>query len=212
MDVETKPPGAPSEPAAEGMAARVAALDLVQASVARRGGFEEALARPSFTTLPPRERAFARALAGTTLRRLGALDAALDARLKSPPPEPVRWLLRLGAAQLLHMDVAAHAAVSVTVDQAAANQATRPYKGLVNAVLRGLARDGAPDAPPEVLAPLWLFRPLAHRLRRRDRPRDPPPPSLRNRRPTSPCATLPIPTSPHRSRPSRCRQAACGAR
>ena len=157
MDVETKPPGAASEPAAEGMAARVAALELVQAGVARRGGFEEALARPGFTALPPRERAFARALAGTVLRRLGALDIALDAKLKSPPPEPVRWLLRLGAAQLLHMGVASHAAVSVTVDQAVASQATRPFKGLVNAVLRGLARDGAPDAPPEALAPRWLF-------------------------------------------------------
>ena len=157
MDVETKPPVVAADLAAEGVAARAAALDLVQAGVARRGGLEEALGRTSFASLPARERAFARALAGTTLRRLGTIDAALDARLKSPPPEAVRWLLRLGAAQLLHMEVATHAAVSVTVELAARSEATRPFKGLVNAVLRGLARDGSPETPPEALAPPWLL-------------------------------------------------------
>ena len=158
MDAQTKPVGQiTSAEAVEGLAARVAALDLVQAAVARRGGLDEALNRPGFTRLPARERAFARALAGVVLRRLGPLDAALDARLQKPPPEPVRWLLRLGAAQVLYMGVAAHAAVSVSVDQAAATQDTRPFKGLVNAVLRGLARDGAPPSTVETLAPAWLY-------------------------------------------------------
>ncbi len=141
----------------EGMAARWAALALVEAAFTRRGGFDEALGKPPFSTLPPRERAFARALATTTLRRLGPIDAALDARLQKPPPEPVRWLLRLGAAQVLFMEVAAHAAVSTTVDQAATRQPTRPFKGLINAVLRGLLREGAPATGPEALAPPWLF-------------------------------------------------------
>ena len=158
MDAQTKPAGQKtSAELVEGLAARVAALELVQAAVARRGGLDEALNRPGFTRLPVRERAFARALAGVVLRRLGPLDAALDARLQKPPPEPVRWLLRLGAAQVLYMGVAAHAAVSVSVDQAAATPAAQPFKGLVNAVLRGLARDGAPAPPCEALAPPWLY-------------------------------------------------------
>ena len=158
MDAEAKParPRIDALPA-EGVAARVAALDLVRAAVGRRGGLDDALARAPFTTLPPRDRAFARALAGVLLRRLGPLDAALDARLQKPPPEAVRWLLRLGAAQVLYMDVPAHAAVSVSVEQASSANATRPYKGLVNAILRALAREGAPDSEPETLAPPWLL-------------------------------------------------------
>ncbi len=158
MDAETKPPREEIvRPPPEGLAARTAALQLVQAGVARRGGLEEALSQATFTALTPRERAFARALAGTVLRRLGPLDAALDSKLQKPPPESVRWLLRLGAAQVLYMDVAAHAAVSVSVEQAASANATRPFKGLVNAVLRGLARDGAPAGTAEALAPPWLM-------------------------------------------------------
>ena len=158
MDAETKPPRAQTVAAPpEGLAPRMAALALAQAGTARRGGLEEALGQPAFTALSPRERAFARALAGTVLRRLGPLDAALDARLQSPPPEAARWLLRLGAAQVLYMGVATYAAVSVTVDQAAQANATRPYKGLINAVLRGLARDEARAVDPETLAPPWLL-------------------------------------------------------
>ncbi len=158
MNAKTKPPHpAIDVPAVEGIAARVAALDLVQAAVERRGGLDDALARTPFIALALRDRAFARALAGTVLRRLGQIDAALDARLQKPPPEAARWLLRLGAAQLLYMDVPAHAAVSVSVEQASAANATRPYKGLVNAVLRALARDEALEGGPELLAPSWLL-------------------------------------------------------
>ena len=154
MDAETKPL---AEILVEGLPARVAALQLLQAAVERRGGLDEALGRPAFARLSVRERAFARALAGTVLRRLGAIDAALDARLQKPPPEAARWLLRLGAAQVLYMDVAAHAAVSVTVDQAAGSDATRPFKGLINAVLRALVREGAAPSTAETNAPPWLL-------------------------------------------------------
>jgi 16S rRNA (cytosine967-C5)-methyltransferase len=150
---------APTSPpeTAEGMAARTAALAVVEAALARRGGFDEALNRPPFSELATRERAFARALATTTLRHLGPIDAALDGRLQKPPPEAVRWLLRLGAAQVLFMDVAAHAAVSTTVDQAASRPQTQPFKGLVNAVLRALVREGAPSTSTDLLAPPWLL-------------------------------------------------------
>ena len=158
MDAETKPPRPQmGVPPAEGMAARVTALDLVQAAVARRGGLDDALGRAPFTALELRDRGFARALAGTVLRRMRPIDGALDARLQKPPPEAVRWLLRLGAAQVLYMDVPAHAAVSVSVEQASGANETRPYKGLINAVLRGLARDGATSATPEASAPPWLL-------------------------------------------------------
>jgi len=140
-----------------GLASRRAALGAVAAALARRGGLEDALAGPAFSALDPRERAFARALAMTALRRRGALDRALGARLQKPPPAPVIELLRLGAAQLLFMDVASHAAVATTVDLAGEAQATLPYKGLVNAVLRGLGREPPADPGPQAAAPDWLF-------------------------------------------------------
>lgn len=142
---------------AVGIAARAAALELFGAGLAQRGGFDSALTRSPFVDLPPRERAFARALAATAFRRLGAIDRALDQRLQRAPPEPVRNLLRLGAAQILFMDTAAHAAVSTTVTLAASRPDARAFKGLVNAVLRAVAAAPPAEASPIDYAPPWLF-------------------------------------------------------
>jgi 16S rRNA (cytosine967-C5)-methyltransferase len=139
------------------LAGRRAALALIDAGLERRGGLDEALTRPPFTDLPPRERAWARGLAATAFRRLGSIDRALAARLERPPPDPVRAILRLGAAQLLFRDTPAFAAVGTSVELAAEANATRPFKGLINAVLRRLAADGLPELPPETDAPDWLF-------------------------------------------------------
>jgi 16S rRNA (cytosine967-C5)-methyltransferase len=140
-----------------GLGARRAALAIVDAALDRRGGLEEALAGPALARLADRDRAFARVLAMGVLRRKGELDRLLAARLAKPPPEPVLALLRLGAAQLLHLETPGHAAVATTVELAGQNKATRPFKSLVNAVLRGIARDGAALAPPDALAPEWLY-------------------------------------------------------
>ena len=140
-----------------GVKTRLAALDLVAMGLAERGGFDNALARPAFKALETRERAHARALASTVFRRLGAIDRALDAKLKKPPPDTVRNILRLGAAQVLFRDTADFAAVSTAVDLVSKTKSGRPFAGLVNAVLRGLAREGAPPTPPEANVPPWLF-------------------------------------------------------
>ncbi len=151
------PSPATQDPDAEGLGARRAALDLVAGALDHRGGLEEAFVRKPFAELELRDRALARMMAMTLLRRLGAIDRLLDAKLSKPPPEAVRMLLRLGLAQLFYMDTPAFAAVDTTVRLAQGSEATRPFKGLVNAVLRGLQRDPAPTADPEVLAPGWLF-------------------------------------------------------
>jgi 16S rRNA (cytosine967-C5)-methyltransferase len=140
-----------------GLPARAAALEVLTAALARRGGLDEGLAHPAMARLEPRDRAFARALAMATLRRLGAIDAALQARLKKPPPERIVNVLRLGAAQLLALKVAPHAAVAATVDLAAAQKGGGAFKGLVNAVLRGLVREPPDLDDPVALAPVWLF-------------------------------------------------------
>ena len=54
-----------------------------------------------------------------------------------------RNLLRVGAAELLFLGSAPHAAVNSAVELAAGNLKARPFRGLINAVLRRLTREGA---------------------------------------------------------------------
>jgi 16S rRNA (cytosine967-C5)-methyltransferase len=154
MSTEPKPDPSPD---VKGMAARRAALKLVEAGLERRGGMDEALQAHGFLALSATERAWARGLAATVFRRLGPIDQALQARLASAPPAAVTDLLRLGAGQLLYRDTPAHAAVATTVSMAEEGNGTRPFKGLINAVLRRLA-DAPPEAPsPDAHLPPWLF-------------------------------------------------------
>ena len=143
---------APDPAPALALLARQGALALLQAALARRGGLDEALSAPRYLALAPQDRSFARAVVMTTLRRLGPIDRALDGKLKREPPEPTRDLLRLGLAQAFWLDTPAFAAVDTTV-----SLAPKPLRGLVNAVLRGVLRDGPPPEDPEFLAPPWLL-------------------------------------------------------
>jgi 16S rRNA (cytosine967-C5)-methyltransferase len=122
-----------------------------------RGGLEDALAAPALMALEPRDRGFARALAMTALRRKGGVDRILQTRLGKPPPEEVTALIGLGIVQLLYLDTPAHAAVSTTMALADASSAARPFKALINGVLRRVEREGAPDFAAEVWAPDWLL-------------------------------------------------------
>ncbi len=132
--------------------ARAAALKLLEGALSGRTGLDRALSGPGQAGLSDQDRAFARAVAMAALRHLGPIDRALDTRLKKEPPRPSRDLLRLGMAQVFYLDTPAFAAVDTTV-----SLAPKPLRGLVNAVLRGLLRDGPPSDDPEFLAPPWLF-------------------------------------------------------
>jgi 16S rRNA (cytosine967-C5)-methyltransferase len=141
------------------LAPRAAALDALAAALDRRNGLDEALSGPAFGRLSPLDRGFARALVMATLRRLGSLDALLQPKLRKAPPDAVIHILRLGAAELLLLDTPDHAAVDSAVRLV--EQRVRPFKALVNGVLRGLARDraapGWSEPPPERDVPPWLF-------------------------------------------------------
>ena len=50
-------------------------------------------------------------------------------------------VLEIAATQILFMEVADHAAVSLAIDQIAADPTARHLKGLANAVLRRIARE-----------------------------------------------------------------------
>jgi 16S rRNA (cytosine967-C5)-methyltransferase len=131
---------------------RAAALRLLQAALARRGGLDDALGAGPLMALSAQDRGFARAVAMAALRRLGPIDRILDARLRKEPAEPVRDLLRLGLAQAFWLDTPDFAAVDTTVALAPA-----PFRGLVNAVMRGALRDGPPADDPRSMAPPWLL-------------------------------------------------------
>jgi 16S rRNA (cytosine967-C5)-methyltransferase len=125
--------------------ARAVALALLVAVLDRQRPLDDALeAQRDLKLLTARDRGFARLLVATTLRRLGQLDAAIDAclRHKLDADRPLaRHILRLGAVQLLFLDTPAHAAVDGAVALADGGPA-RGLKGLINAVLRRLAREG----------------------------------------------------------------------
>src|SRR3984885_16006024 len=118
---------------------RESAFDLLSAVLERHRPLEEAL-----TALPAqdaRDRAARHRLAAAVLRRMGTLDAVLEPLLRREPPEPVRHVLRIGAAGLLLLDTPSHAAVATAVALARA-RGLAPFAGLVNAVLRKVASAG----------------------------------------------------------------------
>ena len=142
---------------AGGLAARMAALHMVELALDHRGGLEEAMEHKPFSGLEPRDRGLARMLAMTTLRRLGPIDQALNAKLQKPLPPSVMMLLRLGVAQLRYLDIPDHAAIDTTVQLTLRGKSTRNFKNLVNAVLRALTRDPPVELEPETSVPGWLY-------------------------------------------------------
>ena len=147
------------------LASRDAAVELLGLVLDRHRSLDEAVdsALDKFP-MEPRDRAFARMAATTVIRRLGQIDDALgrltDARLPLRP-EALMNLLRLGAAQLLFLKTPPHAAVATAVDLADHLGLSRG-KGLVNAVLRRLAREGdsilAGQDAPRLSTPDWLWQ------------------------------------------------------
>ena len=139
------------------------ALDVLVACLDKGQPLDDALARhPGFPALDPRDRAFVRLLLATTLRRLGEIDTVLGAMIERPLEGANTvglQILRLGAAQLLFLGTPPHAAVDTSVGLA---QSRLPHlKGLTNAVLRRVAREGVAmlgDRDPARLnTPQWLW-------------------------------------------------------
>ena len=110
--------------------------------------------------LSPRDRRFVTELVYGTTRMRRACDFVVDRFLSRPPVSRVRNALRLGAYQLVFAEVPAHAAVAETVAVT-----PRPARGLVNAVLRRVAREGSsiewPDDATRLSVPDWVPARLA---------------------------------------------------
>jgi 16S rRNA (cytosine967-C5)-methyltransferase len=147
------------------IASRAAALDILGAVLDRARPLDEAIEQAlGDGALESRDRAFARLIATTVMRRLGQIDDALarliDSKLPLRPAAMMN-LLRLGAAQLLFLDTPPHAAVGTAVDLADVVGLGRG-KGLANAVLRRLSREGpailADQDAARLNTPDWLWR------------------------------------------------------
>ncbi len=120
---------------------------------------------PSWRALTPADRGLVRAIVSTCLRRLGLIDDALKRLMKRPlPPKALRarQILRVGATQVLFMEVADHAAVSLATELAARDPRLQPWKAMVNGVLRNLVRERetilADQDADRLVTPLWLWR------------------------------------------------------
>lgn len=154
---EARPEVVAEDPHADiGVEARLVAGVLLNAALEKRTGLDEALSQSPAKDLAGPDRAFARAVAMAALRRLGEIDQILDRRLQKAPPVPVRTILRVALAQTLVLGTPAFAAVSTAVKLAERDAKTRPYKNLVNAVLRGVDRDGPGLTTAEANLPDWL--------------------------------------------------------
>jgi 16S rRNA (cytosine967-C5)-methyltransferase len=131
---------------APGFAARRAAAEILGAVLHRKRPLDEQLEGSTLLrVLDERDRALVRVIVSTNLRRLGTLRHLLATLLERglPTDAPrVEIALLIGAAQILFLDVPDHAAVDLSVRLAQADRKGVRYAGLVNAVLRRLAREG----------------------------------------------------------------------
>jgi 16S rRNA (cytosine967-C5)-methyltransferase len=113
------------------------ALDQILVDVARR---------PDLALLPPRDRALARLVAATVLRRQGELEHVLKTFIERPLPadQGQLWpILLCAAAQLLCLGLPAHAVVDLAVELVRRDKGAHRFAKFTNAVLRRVADEGA---------------------------------------------------------------------
>ena len=96
-----------------------------------------------FKQLEGRDRAFARLIAATALRRLGQIDKVLSPFMKKTPAPYAMSVLRTGAAQILFLDTPPHAAVGAAVSLLKRSKKTVSMAGMANAVLRRVSEQAS---------------------------------------------------------------------
>jgi 16S rRNA (cytosine967-C5)-methyltransferase len=149
-----------------GLAARRVAVDLHDGVHRRHRPLDEQFesGNAALLALADRDRALARRLVATVLRRLGTLRQLIGALLERGPPATAprtESVLLTGAAQILWLEVPDHAAVDLAVRLAQEDRKAAHCAGLVNAVLRRVAREGAARIaefdPVALDTPPWLL-------------------------------------------------------
>lgn len=144
-----KTQGGGRDSSAAGLAPRGLVVDWLFNVLRRKRPIDELFAESEkdkvWLDMLPRDRAFARSILMTSLRHKGELEWVIGKFLKKPPEgkSRVNEILLSGAAQLLFMDVSAHAAIDMSVRLAKSSDKSRHLAKLVNAILRQLSREAA---------------------------------------------------------------------
>lgn len=148
--------------AAEGLAARAAAVGLLGAVLGEGRLLAQVLSDPQgpLASLGPSDRARAQRLATVALRQIEPVDKLLEKHLRKAPPRLVLNALRLAVTELA-MGGAAHGVVNAAVEIVRRGNRTGHMAGLVNAVLRQVPENPLAGLPPQRL-PRWLRQPLVH--------------------------------------------------
>jgi 16S rRNA (cytosine967-C5)-methyltransferase len=149
-----------------GLAVRLAAAAILAEVAGKAQGLDERFAPGAgplaLQGLDGRDRALVRSIVLTALRHFGSLRLALAAMLETGLPrkaQELEWVLLIGAAQILFMDVPDHAAVDLAVRATRHQPRNAAFAGLVNAVLRNIARQRETwmtPADPFADTPQWL--------------------------------------------------------
>lgn len=126
--------------------------------------FAASVTKGNLSMLEPRDRALARAIVATALRRKGQIEDLFFGLLERPmkgDTGPLLSIVLAAVAQLLFMGMSSHAVVNLAVEQCKRDRKTQRYAGLVNAILRRIARSGleiaAGQDAPHLNTANWLW-------------------------------------------------------
>lgn len=139
-----------------GTGARRAALQMIDAVMRKGLPLEAALGAATAALARPDDRALARNIASTVLRRLTDLDALIDSATPRPLPDDakVRSVLRLALAQVLALGTPPHAAISTSLPLLAGGP-RKLLHGVFGALMRGGASLPTAAALPAPVAARW---------------------------------------------------------
>ena len=134
--------------AVPGLPARQAAARLLSAVIDKKtsldGLTDNEHGHPQYLALEMRDRMLVRAILGAALRHRADIERIFKSYLDRPLPQnalSLRHLLHVAAAQVLYLDVPDHAAIDLAVTAAKSDPRNQRFSGLVNAILRKLARN-----------------------------------------------------------------------
>jgi 16S rRNA (cytosine967-C5)-methyltransferase len=127
---------------------------IIDAHTSLDGLTDAAGGHPQYRALDVRDRALVRAILTTALRFRVTIEKLIERELDRPLPgnaHALSHILHVAAAQILFLDIPDSAAVDLAVSHAKGDPRTARFGGLVNGVLRALARS-KDKALPEMLA------------------------------------------------------------
>lgn len=131
-----------------GLSSRQAASKLLSAIIDKKTSMDGLLdlkgGNPAYLDQSDQDRLLVKAILLSTLRNYQIIEKFLDHLLEKPLPSgavSLRHILRIGAAQILYLDVPDHSAVDLAVEQANIDPRNRRFANLVNAILRRMVRE-----------------------------------------------------------------------